>query len=80
MTEDEAKTKWCPATRIGLTNNITNAMDVAVNRRGKDTPVAEPFTCIGSACMMWRWLSFDLQTNEERVAGKQGYCGLAGKP
>ena len=41
MTEEQAKTKWCPMVR-------TPALVVGddIHRHG---------TCIGSDCMMWRW-------------------------
>ena len=65
MTEDEAKTKWCPFVRTGLVAGM------AVNRHVADAPKAvdgvyDETRCIGSACMMWR---------EYRGAG---WCGLAG--
>jgi hypothetical protein len=74
MTEDEAKTKWCPAYRLSISGaaagdyyrmewkTIDNRSDQA---RGK---------CIASACMAWR---IDY---EEDSLGKEGYCGLAGVP
>lgn len=46
MTEEEAKTKWCPFTR---------AADLEGNR-GLVSGHEHPQTmCIGSACMAWRW-------------------------
>ena len=33
-----------------------------------------PAKCIGSACMAWR------RDYEEDSLGKDGYCGLAGRP
>lgn len=53
MTEDEAKTKWCPFVRTGLTAGM------AVNRHVADAPgvwegVYDETRCIGSGCMAWR--------------------------
>ena len=48
MTEDEAKTKWCPHVRFHTT------MDDGTwsNRLG-----GLPLTCcLGSGCLAWRWL------------------------
>lgn len=39
MTEDEAKTKWCPFTR-----GETSALRLASSS-----------SCVGSLCMAWRW-------------------------
>lgn len=64
MTEEEAKTKWCPMVRIN-----GNAMDYILNRKASD----RHSYCIGSACMMWR-------ENVDYLPGPHGYCGLAGKP
>lgn len=69
MTEDEAKTKWCPMARAWAEGNDGHA--ASINRqyqRGK--PDIDCY-CIASDCMMWR--SLDGVT-------VHGYCGLAGKP
>jgi hypothetical protein len=50
MTEEEAKTKWCPMLRKGPLGTARNA------------PEDVPNTCIGSVCMMWR---FEPGTREE---------------
>lgn len=94
MTEEEAKTKWCPHVRLvsgqqhGSTEWHTNRPSVAeVHDKGFDL-------CCGSACMAWRFLpqmyrhksgyDSDSKTNSFGVEGeplpREGYCGLAGKP
>lgn len=82
MTEDEAKTKWCPFAR-----HANGSGGVGVNRVNWDReyPYAN---CIASACMAWRWSSAPIQvigndatgalTREDLPGG--GYCGLAGRP
>lgn len=71
MTEDEAKTKWCPMAR-----SIPAHSDAAGNRwlTNDDGSLSEfggNNGCLGSACMTWRWDDY------ERT---DGYCGLAGRP
>ena len=72
MTEDEAKTKWCPFVRIDFNQGI------AWNNRASNSEIPDNnkiATCLGSECMAWRW------EPHERVPGDdEGYCGLAGKP
>lgn len=73
MTEQEAKSKWCPMVRIIITpanqtwgnKALTNRIEF-VNSGGSES------LCIASNCMMWRW--------EETKYIDDGYCGLAGKP
>jgi hypothetical protein len=58
VTEEEAKTKWCPHVRyMG-----SDLQECGANRWKQSLPVEEPDAlnpvacrCIGSACMMWRW-------------------------
>jgi hypothetical protein len=53
MTENEAKTKWCPFVRVsagaGCIGGVSNRQDGSHNK----TPDGNP-NCIGSACMAWR--------------------------
>ena len=91
MTEDEAKTKWCPFARnAGVTTRETGAA-VSVNRDGREHYGTENVNCIGSACMAWRrsgakfkdgrtgqLLDFDLTGHGTWI--DVGYCGLAGAP
>jgi hypothetical protein len=67
MTEEEAKTKWCPFARLTFSTE-----GFAAGNRFDDCAWAEKRAlCIGSACMAWRW-----GDNAET----SGSCGLAGKP
>lgn len=52
MTEEEAKTKWCPFTRVVVNaENYSNG-----NRFENGHRYNEQALCIGSACMAWREL------------------------
>lgn len=70
--ESEAKTKWCPM----------------IAQRTKFKRIDDPDAmdrCIGSACMMWRWIeppysNEHLKNWQEATGGPTGFCGLAGKP
>lgn len=56
MTEDEAKTKWCPFARImdwnGPHEPTGNNRGVAAVNRAQDDDAGT--RCIASACMAWR--------------------------
>lgn len=82
MTEDEAKVKWCPFTRVG-----EQASGAAENRPDGS------YNCIASACMAWRGREMiDFQRRAETsfrrygnrvaptTADVEGFCGLAGQP
>lgn len=72
MTEDEAKQKWCPMTRMADANQ-----GYPMNRGNQGGN-----GCIGSQCMMWRshrTISGNPE-NKGAVVSVVGYCGLAGKP
>jgi hypothetical protein len=83
LTEDEAKQKWCPMTRvldwqtagvmIGENPAIASA---AVNRVEGGSGIPVDAYCIGSDCMMWRWQQ--QQANEP--FRPVGWCGLASRP
>ena len=86
MTEDEAKTKWCPFVRVSGTGGEWHT-----NRPSHADVDAKPFDhCIGSACMAWR---VDAERFQDARSGrlsdrdttghgtwiKLGHCGLAGE-
>ena len=85
LTEDEAKTKWCPFARVVDGVNEQSAVN---RRQGLRDPHFPDPACIASACMAWRW--FDEESDDHpgmthaRITGeltpRRGYCGLAGKP
>ena len=79
MTEDEAKTKWCPFQR-----QSEQGVGGSYNR-----PTNGGFGCIASDCMAWRKLDqIGIGPNGEKrdrdLDGRtrwvdRGYCGLAGE-
>ena len=72
MTEDEARTKWCPHARIegdGRNMEIVN---------GHTVPAV---FCIGSACMAWRTVPKIYEAPDGTLRDREdGFCGLAGMP
>ncbi len=84
MTEDEAKTKFCPvavASSIQRYSDATLEGDLAPSNRiydeiSKKTIPAPGCKCIGSKCMAWRWE----RTPNSAIKRKDGFCGLAGRP
>lgn len=76
MTEEEAKTKWCPHARVleGY------AERTSANRTAEGKPAG---LCIGSGCMAWRWVDGpeDVFMGDPKLGGRlekaEGYCGLA---
>jgi hypothetical protein len=89
MTEDEAKTKWCPMVRHESPEDEGNG---TWNRGRKDDVIniERPnysCACIASACMMWRWEVAEEWTHPHTgekyptaFSTEHGYCGLGGKP
>ena len=73
MTEDEAKTKWCPFVRaIKLDDDTTflRSMNGAVTGSLSEIMDTVNDRCIGSQCMAWRYWPHHPES---------GCCGLAGK-
>lgn len=83
MTEEEAKTKWCPFVRVlpetERWHPMTNREDTISAPKGSAT------TCIGSACAAWRWEcvrdDYGGENGEPVILTEtHGFCGLAGRP
>jgi len=77
MTEEQAKTRWCPHSRVR-----TGLGEVSCNRHGKEqgdtgSSLAINSNCIASDCMMWVPEIRRQHGSMTEVSG--GYCGLAGK-
>lgn len=83
MTEDEAKTKWCPFARVSVGIECLVAPDHrAVTRDANGIATGIDQNCIGSICMAWRWGREEVGDNPRMTKRSEadGYCGLAGKP
>ena len=83
MTEDEAKTKWCPYQEIRL-NMMASTLGNLIKMYPKDgariaSGANENRDCIASGCMMWRKRIKSYGGLSEAM-DDEGYCGLAGKP
>lgn len=81
VTEAEASARWCPEVRLGAGSRMANGV-IVVN---SNTPVCNRVDigentaailgrCVGSMCMMWRWMD----SNNTSPNLRRGYCGLAG--
>jgi len=86
MTEEEAKTKWCPQCAtlktMGMISGIIpmmtsdkGAISEAVEVIGKALEDAKVSNCIASDCMMWVTETAENSTGISHVCG--GHCGLA---
>jgi hypothetical protein len=76
MTEEQAKTKWCPFSRNFYNQGPYNRTPWGIDKASM---------CIGSECMAWRWVKdpvtnlFTYGKELPDYEGEHGYCGLAGK-
>lgn len=78
MTEEEARTKWCPMARVVGSVDMHDGPPIGGNRVGHPwrlSPFEEQCRCIASECMAWRSV-MDMRD----ASSDHGYCGLAGRP
>lgn len=81
LTEEEAKTKWCPHGRVWQKASSEGITSFTTHGCMGSVPI-----CIGSACMAWRFVpqgenySENMATGDRTYLTPVGYCGLAGKP
>ena len=83
MTEEEARTKWCPFARvIVVETKVTGNRVFEMRTEGVDLN-PDTCRCIASECMMWRWEGrvdgHLIATERGHVTPSEapGYCGLA---
>jgi hypothetical protein len=91
-TEDEARTKWCPFSRVprmeydrdpvpGQDQRLVRFTErpVAINRLDTLGVWPTASSCVGAHCMAWRWADPTTPHLDDRNA-LGGYCGLASVP
>lgn len=83
MTEDQTDEKWCPMVRMSSIGygHTQNGWNREFNHHDdeKSLLLYQGTHCIGSRCMMWRWIDKRTEYGEQ-LKPTSGYCGLAGKP
>lgn len=73
LTEEQAKTKWCPFVRQGSAVSGLGSL----NREHEHGHTYGGLNCIASDCMAWCWHSLDVHAPEDL---RTGFCGLARRP
>ena len=77
MTEQEARTKWCPMARSSDNGVSINRTDDLTCKPDKDC------MCIASECMAWRWerdlYAEGYEPKEDHEDYDKGFCGLGGR-
>ena len=71
MTEEEARTKWCPMARQTVDSEGNFYTTTGTGLSGFQH-------CIGSDCMMWRLKAFSTLDINGKPSGN-GFCGLGEK-
>ena len=71
VTEEEARTKWCPQTQISVIMGSDGFYCNKPRSTGNNNK-----NCIASKCMVWRWDIHPDNLRKEAIT-TGGYCGLA---
>jgi len=74
MTEDQARTKWCPMYRLVAAGETQSSYNSIYMGEGQ---ISMPTKCIASDCMMWRWTVGE-RSHKINPGYTEGLCGLAG--
>lgn len=76
MTEEEAKTKWCPFARTKTLKFSTDDGGVAsANRDFDGLPIDHLHTCMASACMAWRRQFWSAEDRARMIVDRQKLKG-----
>jgi hypothetical protein len=74
LTEDDAKTKWCPETRVAITAGMAANRTASMSEDGRGyANIFEETRCLGSGCMLWRWQSLTSGPGGQAI----GFCSLS---
>lgn len=73
MTDQIARTKWCPFVRIDSGNRLHNTMTDGFQNSEK------MYHCIAGDCMGWRQFHLSHMKGGGDGVVAHGYCGYAGK-
>ncbi len=74
ISENVARTKWCPFVRVDESNRHNNTMTDGFENAER------VYRCIASDCMGWRQFHLSHLKGGEGGVTAHGYCGYAGKP
>lgn len=70
MTEDKAKTKWCPFSIV-----VIDAQNYASGNRFDNGDFDKKALCKASGCMLWQWDKDMVSIGLFKTSKTEGYCG-----
>jgi hypothetical protein len=74
ISENVARTKWCPMVRIDNNNRLHNSLTDGFQNSEK------MYHCIAGDCMGWRKFQLSHMKGTDEGVESHGYCGYAGRP